>query len=1058
MIYDVKVRPDVVIRVQADNEDQATQKAFIELEKTEGSKIYDKAFFDYDTGVKSVKLRSLLGIAEGRDQAGREIEKEGIISNYAGDDGFTYDSKGSLAVTPEGQRTLAEKGLFDEKLFSDKNIVIDESGFSSGDLADFSGIAGPVFGAIAALSPHLRVAKFIKTIVGNQRFANILASGFGTSFGKGAEEAYEQSSGLQTQSKEEIQDLLASEFVFGGAAQAIGELAGIGYTAFFGKKATPANQINAYVMSKGYAMDDVVKLEQKKGRMLTEKEIDKEFKKGNIADLGERAAVSLAYLGMAIPGRTQAMGEAIAGKQAREMGFRNYNQQLVNKLRGKLTDKEVAFKDLQKLVDLDAPAIEIKIAKDKLKASERDANQYLSKMIDDLSAETGGFGSIMQATDRSELGLSVQNTIKEGYKETIEAHSKIYRAIDDEMKAFQGGKIHGEYTERLGAELKGVKKFIDNRLANEDVLLKYNDDAVGLGIIQGLSAEIGKKSGPYGGAVTLTKLRKIEEALKGVQATQALGTRGSAGNFYDEVLKKVTKIIDEAPETFIYSANSMEAKMGGAFSTLVGKGAAAKLSTADKKKIGELVKRLRDEQNAYRDAIQPFNNARVQKLKTDSNQFGINSKDVYEYVMKAGRGGDMEDILTAMSRKNPATANQLRADLTRRLFKDSLDMATDPATGIVNLQTYSNNILKFRATLEPLLGANYSKMVTTLQNMRKFNPKLTEREISRLVNEIRPSDVGQGTTFAKFLDSIEDRAKSSGELLNFEKSKLMRNIENSNPENIVNAIFRPQSAREINQAKEILSPEAFAAVREEALENMIYKGVRPGSSEISEIFKPGVFQRALDSYGDETLEAMFGKEISMSLKGLARALSTTVAATEKASAGGLIAGTIAANFFNLNLLPTAVGLTVYKSFFSNPKIIAALSRSDRGSIMTVLSAASKALRIQGVTNLGEETEAGVEAIKKESERTGITDAATDQFRDVVDMIPTQAPSLNLRLPDNIGLGNTANAPTQAPMSRSLLGGSIANEDIAARMNANRGGLVSKRSAIDQEIAELMARA
>ncbi len=33
MIYDVKVRPDIVIRVEADNEDQATQKAFAELEK-----------------------------------------------------------------------------------------------------------------------------------------------------------------------------------------------------------------------------------------------------------------------------------------------------------------------------------------------------------------------------------------------------------------------------------------------------------------------------------------------------------------------------------------------------------------------------------------------------------------------------------------------------------------------------------------------------------------------------------------------------------------------------------------------------------------------------------------------------------------------------------------------------------------------------------------------------------------------------------------------------------------------------------------------------------------
>ena len=110
MIYDVKVRPDVVIRVQAENEDEATKKAFIELEKTEGSKIYDKAFFDYDTGVKSAKLRSLLGIAEGRDQAGKEIEKEGIITRYAGDDGFTYDSAGNLPVTPEGQRTLSEQG------------------------------------------------------------------------------------------------------------------------------------------------------------------------------------------------------------------------------------------------------------------------------------------------------------------------------------------------------------------------------------------------------------------------------------------------------------------------------------------------------------------------------------------------------------------------------------------------------------------------------------------------------------------------------------------------------------------------------------------------------------------------------------------------------------------------------------------------------------------------------------------------------------------------------------------------------------------------------------
>jgi len=1055
MIYDVKVRPDIVIRVQADNEDQATQKAFAELEKTEGSKVYDKAFFDYDTGVKSTKLRSLLGIAEGRDQAGREIEKEGILTTYAGDEGFTYDSRGNLAITPEGQRTLSEKNLFDEKLFSDKNIVIDERGFSSGDFADFSGIAGPVFGAIAALSPHMRVLKFIKTLVGNQRLANIFLGGFGTAGGKAAEEAYESASGFQKQSKEEIAELLTSEFVFGAGAQTLGEIGGVGYTAFFGKKANPKDIASAHIMSKGYAMDDYVRLEEKKGRVLTTKEIDAEFKKGNIADLGERAAVSLSFLGASIPGRSQAMGEAIAGRIARETGFKNYNQALVGKLRGDLADADGASKELQRLVDLDAPAAEIKIAKDKLKAAERKANNQLSKMIDDLSAQTGGFGPIMQASSRSDLGLNVQNTIRKAYKDTMEHHQKIYKSIDADMKAFQGGIIHKEYVTRLGAKLDEVKTFIDDRLKDEDVLLQYADDLGGLNIIKGLSEQIGKKDGPYGGVVNLTKLRKIEEALKGVKDAQKLGNGGSAGHFFDEVQKKITEIIDTADETFIYSAEAMAGKFGIPPKVSSGK----RLSPEDRAKLGSkkdvkegvasLVGRLRAEQDAYREAIKPFNNARVQKIKTDNERFAINSKDVYEYVMKANRGGDMEDIINAMARRDPAVANQLRTDLTRRLFKDSLDSATDPATGIVNLQTYSNNILKYQATLEPLLGANYSKMVTTLQNMRKFDPKLQQRDVLRLVNEIRTSKDAQGTTFGKFLDSIEDRAEASNARLTVEKSRLMTNIENSNPETIVGAIFRPQSAREINQAKQILSPEAFAAVREEALEKMIYKGVRPGSSEISEIFKPSVFQRALDSYGDETLEAMFGKEMSSSLRGLARSLQTTVGATEKAGAGTIVAGTIAANFFNLNVLPLAIGLTVYKSFFSNPKVIAALSKSDKGSILTVMSAASKALRIAGVTELREGTDAGIEAIKKEGERTGITDAATEQFKDVVDMLPTQAPSLDLRLPDDVATGGTASVTPTAPVSRSLLGGSPANEDIATRQFARQ------QPNIDEEISRLM---
>ena len=140
-----------------------------------------------------------------------------------------------------------------------------------------------------------------------------------------------------------------------------------------------------------------------------------------------------------------------------------------------------------------------------------------------------------------------------------------------------------------------------------------------------------------------------------------------------------------------------------------------------------------------------------------------------------------------------------------------------------------------------------------------------------------------------------------------------------------------------------MSQEAFDNVKEEALEQLLRKGVTPGVSDLSEIFKPNVFQRALDSYGTpETLEAMFGKDMALSLRGFARSMSSSVAGAEKAGAGSIVAGTLAPNFFNLNLLPSVVSLTIYKTIFGQPKVVAALSKTDKGSIATVLSAFSRA--------------------------------------------------------------------------------------------------------------------
>ena len=87
----------------------------------------DRQNFDYDTGADG-GLRSLISFGE---TAG---DKEAILERLVGKDGFTKDDQGRLALTPEGQKI---RGMD----VSDKNIIIDEEGFSARDIADFAGIA-----------------------------------------------------------------------------------------------------------------------------------------------------------------------------------------------------------------------------------------------------------------------------------------------------------------------------------------------------------------------------------------------------------------------------------------------------------------------------------------------------------------------------------------------------------------------------------------------------------------------------------------------------------------------------------------------------------------------------------------------------------------------------------------------------------------------------------------------------------------------------------------------------------------------------------------------------
>jgi len=98
--------------------------SFSELGNTVGSK--DREMFDYKTGAKG-GLRAKLSFMETAE------EKENLLRNIVGEEGYTKDADGRLALTEAGQISQGMEPI-------GKNLIIEDEGFSFRDLADLTGV------------------------------------------------------------------------------------------------------------------------------------------------------------------------------------------------------------------------------------------------------------------------------------------------------------------------------------------------------------------------------------------------------------------------------------------------------------------------------------------------------------------------------------------------------------------------------------------------------------------------------------------------------------------------------------------------------------------------------------------------------------------------------------------------------------------------------------------------------------------------------------------------------------------------------------------------------
>ena len=166
-------------------------------EEAEKAKEKDEQMFDRTTGIKNAKLRASLSAAE------KDSEKVKILKKFGlSEDDFTQDNRGQFALTPSGAKQFGVE--------TDKNVIIDESGFSRYDFADLAGIVPEVAGAVvgglkgaatgaAAGSAVPIIGTGIGALVGGA-----LGAGAGAATASVAEEAGEAILGVNDQTAGEV--------------------------------------------------------------------------------------------------------------------------------------------------------------------------------------------------------------------------------------------------------------------------------------------------------------------------------------------------------------------------------------------------------------------------------------------------------------------------------------------------------------------------------------------------------------------------------------------------------------------------------------------------------------------------------------------------------------------------------------------------------------------------------------------------------------------------------------------------------------------------------------
>jgi hypothetical protein len=1025
--FNFQLTDDLTVPIQANSREEAERILKSEIIKKEASPIFDKEYFDYETGINIPGLRAKLARQE------KMTEKENVLRAAVTKDGFNMTTKGDLAITPEGQQILIDQGLLDWEKPMSKSVVIDENKFgSAGDYADFAGAIGPVFGAIAALTPQFKVLKGLSYLFKTPMLRNAIASGVGSAAGKGAEEALDNIQGFYDKDAGELGDLLKFEAGVGFAGQGLGEFVGKAFGAVLGRKAPTETIRDGWIMANRYSLDDVLKLDASLGRTATQKEIKQAWKNKKVERFDIGAVISQNALKRAIPGRMQAAGETIFGKTGRENSIIAYNKSLLSQLKRSVAEKRAKLKELSEFDGADSKTIaEVRARRKELDMAEENITRQIEGLVKDLAEESGGFRSTQAIVGKGELGENIQDTIAKAYTAMQEGFETTYDDLFARVR-----KIDPQFRVNLSDVSNYIEEIVELNSGYFDV-----DGPVGK-VLAHMRQEIPQRLEREGGH-TFTQLINMRARLKG-----KILIMGEGGGKQTNIPEEVVKILDEKIKNLGDSALTSAIR--------IGKQQGKPLTKKQSEKINRIREQLNTANANYYKQHKPFDSALVQKLK---NSEAVDPSQVYDAIFGKGKGIgkvtaiDLKALVNAIPLEKRGAIFQ---SFMRRYIKETSESSiNDPISRSINIAAFANKVLKDKDTLTYILGNKSTEFFSTIDNFVTLKPKLTATEMAEIANQFKgkvaniqsmsPDDISLST--GRFLEALETRAIKSAEQESMKAANIFSRIENASPEEIAKVVFRPKSADDILRVKKIVSEDAFLEIREQALEQILRDSVQIGSKKLNEIFKPNNLDRALKMYDTESLNAMFGKEMTQSLQNFSRAMRTNVAEEGGGGAGGLIAGMLAINIFNVALWPAIAGMAFYKALFSNPRMVSLLTKTDKTSVGEVLRFTERFARLNGVREIAlqttkgiEQTKAGIQDIVSEAEQSEQGQESKSAFDEIISSISGAAQNAKQQVQQrNLGASNFSmdipkvqSIAPSAPrrMSPSLIGNNPANMDIA----------------------------